>query len=171
MPTPALPPARSSLTDSRTGAVSVEWYTFFSNMLKAAVDSGLLEAGAMDSILERLDALEGAEGGVVVGPVSVQVLGTLAGGGVTVRLRNDVAAPGETYYYGTDSTGTKGWFERRLDTLADVDVSTPPVAGDALLFDGTVWAPGAVAQEQTFNRIDAAGDIRIGADGSLRITN
>lgn len=57
-----------------------------------------------------------------------------------------------------------------LDDLSDVNAPSPSV-GDALVWTGASYEPQAVATAQTFNRIDAAGDIRVAADGSLRITD
>lgn len=57
-----------------------------------------------------------------------------------------------------------------LDDLSDVNAPSPSV-GEALVWTGAAYEPQAVATAQTFNRIDAAGDIRVAADGSLRITD
>lgn len=40
----------------------------------------------------------------------MSVAGSLQLSGTTLSLVNDSAAPGATYYYGTDASGTKGWF-------------------------------------------------------------
>lgn len=56
-----------------------------------------------------------------------------------------------------------------LDDLSDVDAAAPST-GDALVFDGTNWAPGQVATEQLFQRMTPEADFRITADGNLRVT-
>lgn len=51
-------------------------------------------------------------------------------------------------------------------------VSGSPSAGDPIVSDGSgglEW--GTATDAQVFNRIDAAGDIRIDGNGDLRITN
>lgn len=171
MAMPILPRAQAAPI-GRDGTFTPEWRRLFESLL-AFVGENTDTGTQIASILERLSALESESQSIptINGLGSVQVTGSLESGLVQVQLQGDTDAPGATYYYGTDSIGAKGWFQRRLDTLADVDVSTPPTDGEALVFSAGVWAPGVVAQEQTFNRIDAAGDIRVAADGSLRITN
>lgn len=85
------------------------WYDVLRRIADFVNASGLLDAGTLLALEARVAALEDAGGGTIVGPVSVQVLGSLANGGVTIRLLNDVTAPGNTYYYGTGPTGGKGW--------------------------------------------------------------
>jgi hypothetical protein len=52
-----------------------------------------------------------------------------------------------------------------IDDLSDVDTTTtPPVAGDALVFDGTQWVPGAGASaltrwEPLTNGLEAAPEL------------
>jgi len=43
---------------------------------------------------------------------------------VTLALSGDSAAPGNSYYYGTDSGGTKGWFVLPAGGIAVTDTST-----------------------------------------------
>lgn len=45
----------------------------------------------------------------ILGNMSVQVLGSLAGGEVVLQLRGDSASPGASRYYGTDQEGSKGF--------------------------------------------------------------
>lgn len=60
-------------------------------------------------ILARLEELESQTDADIVGLQSVQVLGTLADGEVVLQLRGDEGSPGNTYYYGTDGVGDKGY--------------------------------------------------------------
>lgn len=117
MAVPRIPRAQTSISQppavagkpTGTEYIAPIWYDFLRQVLDFINASGLVDPGVIDSILSRLDDLEDDAGGVIVGPVSVQVLGTLAGGGVTIRLLGDESAPGNTYYYGTGPTGGKGW--------------------------------------------------------------
>jgi hypothetical protein len=144
MANPIFPRAQASPLGN-DGNFTPEWRRLFET-LYAFVGSNSDLSSEIASILERLDELEDGDDATatIQGLVSVQVTGSLSSGVVQVQLQGDTGSPGNTYYYGTDSTGEKGWFERRLDTLVDVDFSTPPVAGDALVHNGTAWVPGSV---------------------------
>lgn len=50
-----------------------------------------------------------AETRSVIGGTSLDGGGDLSGN-LTLTLLNDVSSPGNSYYYGTDGSGTKGWF-------------------------------------------------------------
>jgi len=64
-----------------------------------------------------------------------------------LKLSGDSAAPGNRFAYGTDGAGAKGWYQWALSYLSDVDFSTPPTNGQALVYDNalTKWKPGNVA--------------------------
>lgn len=173
MALPVLPRAQAPIAGQLP--TTIEWYNFFRD-LRAFVIDNEGDVSQIDDILARLAALEAAEGGeaaTIQGPLSVAVFGSLESGNVTVQLLNDADAPGATYYYGTGPDGVKGWYALLLSNLGDVDLTVPPTDGQALIYDAgsSTWIAGDVAVEQVFNRIDANGDIRVAADGSLRITN
>lgn len=151
------------------GRLPPEFFKFFRDLI-SFVSQTQGNTSDLTSVNARLDALEAANSGTnIIGQHSIQAIQQEAQ--TIVRLFGDVGAPGATRYYGTDSTGARGWYERLLSTLADVDVSTPPTPGDALVFDGTNWAPAQVAPPQDYTRITAEGDVRITADGDIRITD
>ena len=155
----------------RSGLVTGWWYDYLRTLTPSDL-AAELQAQIAD-LIERVGELENESDLLAQfnGIASVRVTGSLASGVVNITLVGDDDAPGASYYYGTDASGEKGWYERLLSTLADVDVTTPPVAGDALVYDGTAWVPGIAAQPQIFSRITAAGDVRITADGDIRITD
>ena len=142
--TPILPRAGSQLVDDRTGLTSREWYSFFSALRQAVGDNS--SAGAViDQILQRLTALENAAGNEasIIGPTSVLVLGSLAGGLVQIILQGDTDLPGNTTAYGTDGAGAKGWFPI-ADALAGAtgEVSKA-VGGDGVTTLGLENVPDA----------------------------
>jgi hypothetical protein len=137
---PALPKQSQPIAGSG-GIVTTSWYDFLARR-DAALSGDTAELSAQVAALS--EQVANLEVGEVIGLYSVSVSGQLSDGQAYVQLTGDSANPGNSYYYGTSSTGTKGWFERRLDTLADVDTTTPPVSGDALVFDGSAWAPSVV---------------------------
>jgi len=97
----SLPDAREAVTGIKMLA-TVPYYKFFKNIETTLV--------AQQS---QIDSLSG--GGVspdanVIGADSILTQGTLAAGIVTVSLINDETDPGNTYYYGTGSTGLKGFY-------------------------------------------------------------
>lgn len=120
------------------------WYDVLRRIADFVNASGLLDAGTLLALEDRIAALEDAGGGQVVGPASVQVLGSLANGGVTLRLLNDIVTPGNTYYYGTGATGAKGW-TAVSDTMAGADSVIQTVGADGIStfnLDGDDPAPG-----------------------------
>lgn len=129
------------------GTPTVEWYDFL-RALAEALDSVTSDAERI-AILEAAAALQ--EAGVtvsIIGPASVRVLGSSTDGYV-VQLDGDDPAPGASHYYGTDPDGAKGWHERLLATLADVDL-TDLADGDSLVWDATAerFVAGASAGSQ-----------------------
>ena len=57
-----------------------------------------------------------------------------------------------------------------LGDLSDVDLTTPPAPGDALVYDGAAWVPGAVSAPILSNRITADGNFRVTTTSALRVT-
>lgn len=71
------------------------------------------------------------------------LMSVVAGSGI-VQLVNDVAAPGNTYYYGTGPTGVKGW-STVASTMVGADSVIQSVGSDGVStfnLDGDVLAPG-----------------------------
>lgn len=118
-----------------------EFFKFFRDLVTYVAQTQGNTASLAD-ILARLDALEAASTNAVTGQYSVQTFQQDAA--TIIRLLGDIPAPAVQSYYGTNEAGNRGWYQRLLSTLADVDVTTPPEAGDALVYDGTVWKPGSV---------------------------
>ncbi len=93
------------------GQTTRAWYAYFQSLRVAASGNATLQA-AIDAILIRLESLEN-EAPVdfsIIGPQSVVVTGIPGNGFVQLTLAGDENSPGPTYYYGTDSTGEKGFF-------------------------------------------------------------
>lgn len=105
------------------GAPTVEWFNWlraFENLFEAS-DSGLqaqitviaYALGSPDGTVANIPPFN--EGflpttTVVRGENSVVAFGTLANGLVVFTLINDIGSPGNSYYYGTDALGVKGWY-------------------------------------------------------------
>lgn len=156
------------------GAPTIEWYNWlrsFENLFEAS-DSGL--QAQITEIAYALGSPDGTVGNippfnedflptttVVRGENSVASFGSLANGLVVFTLLNDLVSPGNSYYYGTDDAGVKGWHLRDLATLADVDPTTPFAVGDAPVFDGTLFQPAAVLA----NPMTTEGDLIVGGVG------
>lgn len=137
------------------GTATRELYNFL-RQLSTLTDNAELQA-EIDAILVRLEALEAGENFTIQGTLSVSVTGQPSSGLVALALRGDVNIPGNKFYYGTNASGVKGWYESLLSSLADVDLITvPPVSGNGLVFNGTQWVPGVVASE--FSYISSDGD-------------
>ena len=166
-----LPRASAALTNA-AGPPTAEWRRFFES-LAAQTDNLTLQAEYL-ALAARVSALEddpGADIGLILGQQSIKHVGVLTSGNVYLTLQGDAESPGNSYYYGTDATGVKGWHALSLDALADVDLTTtPPVAGDALVYDGAAWVPGAVSAPVQSNRITADGNFRVTTTSALRVT-
>lgn len=86
----------------------------------------------------------------VQGVLSLTGGGTLTGTGRTFQLVNDVATPGASRYYGTDATGTRGWYAapayvpdtRRLDTIHSLTGGGDLTADRTITLVNDVAAPG-----------------------------
>lgn len=104
--------------------------------------------GNTDDLAEietRLDALESAAAqGAITGQASVQAIQQEAA--TIVRLVGDVPIPGVSRFYGTNAGGARGWHQRLLATLADVDL-TGLADGDALVWNATSerFVPGQMS--------------------------
>lgn len=142
MAAPILPRAQAPLAGKEPP--NPAWYDFFRQLLTFANESGLLDPGVIADLEARLAALEDSGGGSIVGPSSVQVLGTLDDGGVTIRLLNDLNSPGNTYYYGTGPEGAKGWASIASTVLGDDSIIQTTGADGISTYnlDGDVLAPG-----------------------------
>lgn len=160
MSTPILPRAGAQLVD-RTGLASREWYSFFS-ALRQLVGDNSAAGPVIAEILQRLAALEDDAGNdaSIVGPASVLVFGTLAGGMVTIQLQNDTELPGNTYAYGTGPDGAKGWFPIAGALAAgatmdlDVDAAGVTTFDLALLADTGVGAALVKITRDGYGRVE-----------------
>lgn len=156
---PSLPNARAALVDAR-GLPASEWRKFFEKLSRQPTLTAD-QSAEIAALAERVSALEaeGVDLGQIIGLGSVSAVGSL-GDQVVIQLQGDEDAPTASYYYGTDDTGVRGWHPLALESLSNVDlITTPPVAGDALLFDGVdTWAPGAVLA----NPMTTPGDMIVG---------
>ncbi len=143
------------------GTATHEFYNFLRQLASITTNVELQEE--INGILIRLDALEESDSFTIQGQLSVAVTGTPSGGLVALALRNDVSSPAAGFYYGTNEFGVKGWYARLLTTLNDVDTTTPFVAGDAPVFDGSLFQPTPVLA----NPMTSLGDIIVADVGGV----
>ena len=139
---PTIPRPLERIADAQ-GLPTTLWYAYLQQGQAVSIDLAAIQAEIV-SLDSRVDALENTGSFTMLGLQSVQVFGMPAGGAVSLQLIGDESAPAAGKYYGTDALGTRGWHVLSLSALADVDLTTtPPVSGDALVFDGAAWVPGA----------------------------
>lgn len=139
--TASLPHNREQITDG-SGRATVPFRRFLEELSRQGV-----------SVAAMADAVAAL---AVDGSGSVDVDGTPADGFI-VRLVNDQAAPGDTRYYGTDTSGTKGWFE-----FPEADVAVP-----FLVPDGTTYTVAENKQALFALPIELEGDAVLVLDGAL----
>jgi hypothetical protein len=109
-----LPRANQALINQRdgpqgnAGTATREFYNFLLQL--ATLTSNAELQAEIEAILVRLEALEQGSDFTIQGNLSVAVTGQPSNGLVALALRNDVAVPGSSFYYGTNSFGVKGWY-------------------------------------------------------------
>lgn len=109
MADPLLPRPQSPMVD-RAGQPTPEWYDFLSRQQEGSESLTVVEAqvAALQSAVAALEAA-GVTQAEIVGLASVLATGSLADGQVFVQLQADEDNPAADAYYGTDSSGEKGW--------------------------------------------------------------
>src|SRR5690348_1384790 len=89
------------------GIATPAFYRFFGALARELGGSSDGWTAAVASLSARVDALDA--GVTVHGGMSIASAGSSASGVITLSLVNDLPAPGKTYFYGTSTTGGKGW--------------------------------------------------------------
>lgn len=95
----------------QSGRVTQAWANYFLRL--ASVQSSDDLRALYEALAARVAALEGGDGGSfqILGQQSIAVNGIPQPGHVVIiTLKGDTDSPGNTTYYGTGPTGTKGWF-------------------------------------------------------------
>ena len=125
------------------GRLPLEYWKFLRDLV-TYVRQTQGNSASLAEIEARLDALESSGASAITGQHSVQV--TEEAAETLIRLVGDLAVPGVSRYYGTNASGARGWYERLLSTMADVDLSVPPADFDSLTYDSASgkWIPRAV---------------------------
>lgn len=165
--TVVLPPSRVAIAGN--APPSREWYRFFQDSLQVNLDVDSLQE-RVDDLTVRVTALEDAPASStptrIIGYGSIYVSATAI---KTVTLDGDAEDPGFTTYYGTDTTGEKGWYAVAA-TLADSSnvVKSTDAAGVTSfdLTDVTVASTGGTLKKRSF---DAKG--RLSAEASATTTD
>jgi hypothetical protein len=109
-----LPAASKSIINQKdgpqgnAGTATREFYNFLRQL--ATLTSNAELQAEINAILVRLEELEQGSNFTIQGVLSVAVTGQPSNGLVALALRNDVAVPGASFYYGTNSFGVKGWY-------------------------------------------------------------
>lgn len=113
----------------------------------------------------------------------IQLAGSLAfTGSSTIQLANDSATPGNSYYYGTNSSGVKGWYASStsvtsvgITDTSDIDLTvvnpttTPTISGVLTTTGVTAAAYGSPSSVATFT-VDSKGRISTASSSTINIT-
>ena len=131
------------------------WYEALRRMADSSLSTGDVQ-GIVNEAISGITATQTR----VYGSASVLVTGDASAGyGVSLRPLNDSGTGAAIYKFTRDSFG-------RVSGTESATSDDLPEGATNLYFTAA-----RVAASQVFNRIDADGDIRVAADGSLRITD
>ncbi len=115
----ALIPRQAERLVDASGFISPSWWKYLNDGSVSAQVNAL--AAAIGGIISRLSALEATRNLSIIGQMSVVVQGSASNGSIALLLAGDVRNTGNTYYYGTGPTGSKGW-----STIASAFTATQP---------------------------------------------
>lgn len=130
-------PRPGSFLSDTGGVPSREWYNYWQNLEQNSGGPSTAELeNDITIISEKLGSPDGTpenippqqDGGNVIGLNSIASIGVLPGI-VTLTLQGDSADPGNTYYYGTNGSGSKGFYtvsSAFLGTAGNIDLSVGP---------------------------------------------
>lgn len=88
---------------------SVEWYNYITQFEDVTADTSVLQ-DEINALRVLIAELEDGVGVSIIGLDSVQVSGT-SSFGYQIQLVGDVVAPDVEQYYGTDTSGNRGWHD------------------------------------------------------------
>ena len=106
---------------------------------------------------------------------SLQFIESLDQNGVFVSLDNDVEAPGNSYYYGTDGSGVKGWYASQAGagTVTSIDLTAGTgisVSGGPITSSGSITVTNS-APDQVVALTAGTGITTSGTYPNFTITN
>ncbi|HED4877401.1 TPA: hypothetical protein R4K21_003220 [Stenotrophomonas maltophilia] len=133
MPTPAEQPRFDQPVVDQSGRVTQSWANYFLRMASAQSSDDL--RALYEALAARVAELEDGQdlNFQILGQQSVTVNGVVQPGGVVIiTLQGDTAAPGNTQYYGTGPTGTKGWLPISGAILVAAGELTKTVGSDGV---------------------------------------
>ena len=175
LPNPSLPGIRQPLLDG--SSASRPFYLFW----QWAATNLPAVAARVDDLTVKVDALSG-QGDIspdagIRGFYSIITQGTLAAGIVQIGLQGDVASPGFTQYYGSDTTGAKGWFSVSDALTGSDNISKTVNAEGVTSFDLTDLTDTGTGTLQAIT-VDAKGRVSgttdatiMGTDGHIAVAN
>lgn len=142
MPTPAEQPRFDQPVVDQGGRVTQAWANYFLRMASAQSNDDL--RALYEALAARVAELEEGQSlnFSIFGANSVNVDGSAQPGGVVlISLVGDMDAPGNTMYYGTGPTGSKGWFPVSDTSLVATGELTKSVGLDGVTTFGLADLP------------------------------
>jgi hypothetical protein len=104
---------------------------------------------------------------------SLQFIESLEQNGVFVSLDNDLEAPGNSYYYGTNGAGVKGWYASQAGTVTSVGLTAGTgisVSGGPITSSGSITVTNS-APDQVVALTAGTGITTSGTYPNFTITN
>lgn len=147
-------PMPNSLVIGTGGLPTREWWNYWNNLQQ---DSGGPDNAELLNditiISEKLGSPDGTPENIPPRGNSGQVLGTMSivNNGVlpnvvTLNLVGDIDAPGNTYYYGTDSSGAKSFYTISSALIPSSNVTLTTDVGGQVTFDLSDVTPGTAGR-------------------------
>jgi hypothetical protein len=166
MTLPALPRQSQPMVGAG-GLATVPWYDLLARVhAQIGTDNSDLAAQVAALAAQMADL----EGGELLGLSSVQVTGSLADGQAVVQLVSDQLAPGNNYFYGTDSSGAKAWISSALAEVRGTAIASAATTDIGAAAGNFVHVTGTTT-------ITALGTVQAGTrrvvtfDGALTLTH
>jgi hypothetical protein len=158
MPIPAEQPRFDQPVVDAQGFATQPWMNYWLRMATSLSQEDL--AAVVAELKRRVDELEEGQGigFQIIGDQSISVNGVPQPGHVVlITLQGDQQAPGNTQYYGTGPTGTKGWFPVSGTITVNGAELTKTVGADGVVTLGLADVPDSGTGTLLATTFDAKG--------------
>lgn len=150
-------------SESTTAASHSSGATVSHVLTAAAIEQIRLSEANLNALLADTDTIDVLWANPGAHTFSVRTQNSLTADSGGIQLSGDSSAPGNNYFYSTNSSGLKGWNTASLDDLSDVTISMP-YTDQVLSYNGSNWANNAINLS-----LDNLSDVSISAPGTNQV--